>query len=39
VAGVLHDLQLAIYHEANGLTLREKEIAALLVSTYNGCVH
>jgi alkylhydroperoxidase family enzyme len=39
VAGLLHDLQLAIHHEAKGLTLREKEIAALLVSTYNGCVH
>lgn len=39
VAGLLHDLQLAIYHGAKGLTLREKEIAALLVSTYNGCVH
>jgi len=39
VAGSLYDLQKAIYHEAKGLTLREKEIAALLVSTYNGCVH
>lgn len=39
VAGLLHDLQKAIYHGARGLTLREKEIAALLVSTYNGCVH
>ena len=39
VAGSLHDLQAAIYQEARGLTLREKEIAALLVSTYNGCVH
>ena len=39
VAGLLHDLQKAIYHGANGLTLREREIAALLVSTYNGCVH
>jgi len=39
VAGSLYDLQKAIYHEAKGLTLREKEIVALLVSTYNGCVH
>jgi hypothetical protein len=39
VAGSLYDLQQAIYQEAKGLTLREKEIAALLVSTYNGCVH
>ena len=39
VAGLLYDLQKAIYHEAKGLTLREKEIAALLVSTYNVCVH
>ncbi len=39
VAGLLYDLQKAIYHEATGLTLREKEIAALLVSAYNGCVH
>jgi len=38
-AGALYDLQLAIYQEAKGLTLREKEIAALLVSAYNGCVH
>jgi len=39
VAGLLYDLQRAIYREAKGLTLREKEVAALLVSTYNGCVH
>lgn len=39
VAGLLYDLQKAIYHEQTGLTLREKEIAALLVSTLNGCVH
>lgn len=39
VSGALYDLQRAIYHEAKGLTLREKEIAALLVSAYNGCVH
>ncbi len=39
VAGLLFDLQRAIYHGAKGLTLREKEIAALIVSAYNGCVH
>lgn len=39
VAGLLYDLQKAIYHGAKGLTLREIEIAALVVSTYNGCVH
>jgi alkylhydroperoxidase family enzyme len=39
VAGLLFDLDRAIYRNAGGLTLREKEIAALLVSAYNGCVH
>jgi hypothetical protein len=39
VSGLLYDLQRAIYQESRGLTLREKEIAALLVSVYNGCVH
>lgn len=39
VAGCIHDLQLAIHHEARGLTIRETEISALLVATYNGCVH
>ncbi len=39
VAELLYDLQRAVYHGAKGLTLREKEISALIVSTYNGCVH
>ena len=39
VAGLLYDLKEAVCQAAEGLTLREKEIAALLVSTYNGCVH
>lgn len=39
VSGLLFDLQRAVYQESKGLTLREKEIAALLVSVYNGCVH
>jgi len=39
VSGLLHDLQWAVSQDAKGLTLREREIAALLVSVYNGCVH
>ena len=39
VSGLIYDLQRTIYQESKGLTLREKEIAALLVSAYNGCVH
>ena len=39
VSGLLYDLQRAIYHGAKGLTIREKEITALIVSAYNGCVH
>jgi alkylhydroperoxidase/carboxymuconolactone decarboxylase family protein YurZ len=39
VAGLLYDLQRTIYQEARGLSLREKEIAALIVSVFNGCVH
>ncbi len=39
VSGLLYDLQRAIYHGAKGLSIREKEIAALIVAVYNGCVH
>lgn len=39
VSGLLYDLQRAVYQESKGLTLREKEIAALIVAAYNGCVH
>ncbi len=39
VAGLLYNLQQAIEQAARGLTLREIEIAALIVSVYNGCVH
>jgi len=39
VAGLLYDLQRAIYSDAKGLTLREKEIASLIVAVYNGCTH
>ena len=36
VAGLLHDLNRAIHHSAKGLTVREQEISALIVSSYNG---
>ena len=36
VAGLLHNLNRAIHADAKGLTLREQEIAALIVSSYNG---
>jgi hypothetical protein len=39
VAGLLHELQRAIYQGAKGLSVKEKEIAALIVSSLNGCVH
>jgi hypothetical protein len=39
VSGLLFDLQKAIHQEATGITLRESEIAALIVAVYNGCVH
>lgn len=39
VAGLLYDLQRTIFSEAKGLNAREKEIAALLVSVFNGCSH
>jgi hypothetical protein len=39
VAGLLFDLQRAIYHGARGLSIREKEVSALIVSAYNRCVH
>ena len=39
VAGLLYDLQRTIFSEAKGLTAREREIAALLVSSFNGCTH
>jgi len=38
-SGLLYELQRAIYQESKGLTLREKEISALLVAVFNGCVH
>ena len=39
VAGLLHRLSIAVYRNAKGLTLREKEIVALISSSYIGCVH
>ncbi|MBF0280072.1 MAG: hypothetical protein HQM13_19900 [SAR324 cluster bacterium] len=39
VAGLLNELNQAIHRNAVGLTTREKEVSALLVSVYNGCVH
>jgi hypothetical protein len=39
VAKLIHELCRAVYGSAKGLTLREKEIAALVTSAYIGCVH
>lgn len=39
VAALIHRLNQAVLGNATGLTVREKEVAALVVSSYNGCVH
>ncbi len=39
VAKLIHELSRAVYASAKGLTLREKEIAALVTSAFVGCVH
>ena len=39
VSELIHNLSDAIGRNATGLKPREKEIAALIVSVYNGCVH
>ncbi len=39
VARLLHELSIAVYRHARGFSLREKEIVALLASSYVGCVH
>jgi hypothetical protein len=39
VAELLDTLCKAVYGGDNGLTVREKEIAALITSSLNGCVH
>lgn len=39
VSGHLHDLCTAVYRNAEGLSAREKEVAALVTSSFIGCVH
>ena len=39
VAGLMNDLNRAVLVNAKGLSRKEQEIAALIVATYNGCVH
>jgi hypothetical protein len=39
VSGHLNSLCSAVYGNATGLTAREKEVAALVTSSFNGCVH
>ena len=39
VARLVHELSRAVWVSAKGLTLREKEIAALVTSSLIGCVH
>lgn len=39
VAGLINDLNRAVHVNATGLSRKEQEVAALVVSVYNGCVH
>lgn len=39
LAGDLHRLGVSVYRDAVGLSLREKEVAALVTSAFIGCVH
>ncbi len=39
IAQRLFELGRSIYESAGGLTLKEKEIAALVTSSFVGCVH
>jgi hypothetical protein len=39
VADCINSLRSAVYQNASGLTLREKEVAALVTSSFVGCVH
>jgi len=39
VSNIIDNLCLAVYQNASGLTVREKEIAALVTSSFVGCVH
>ena len=38
-AGFLNELGSAAYRNADGLTAREKEVLALVTSSFIGCVH
>ena len=39
VSNCIDSLRSAVYQNASGLTMREKEIAALVASSFVGCVH
>ncbi len=39
VSGNLHSLGGSVYSQQSGLSLREKEVAALVTSALIGCVH
>ena len=39
VSNCINSLRSAVYGNASGLTVREKEIAALVTSSFVGCVH
>lgn len=39
VSGLLHQLCSVVFQKASGSTVREKEIAALVTSSFIGCVH
>ncbi len=39
VSELINNLSSAIQRNATGLTPREKEISALIVSAFNGCAH
>ena len=39
VSDSLHSLGVAVYRDSKGLSLREKEVAALVTSAFIGCVH
>jgi len=39
MSAALHSLGVAVYRDAGNLSLREKEVAALVTSALIGCVH
>ena len=39
ISKCIDDLCSAVYRNASGLSMREKEIAALVTSSFIGCVH